>query len=513
MSRFPALLVALALVMGLAQALTITRVIQKPDGTPAAGATVIARALTADGALKEERRVTADARGVIAVEMAEETSPLFGFRAGYLLIIVPGCAVTLAELSPTESARPGRPDILRLFPAYRLRGTVRTAAGTPVAGAAVTVHMLGPNASLGFQTCLVNDPSARLTTPALTAVSGPDGVFLLPGLVIARPEIYRRDGGEAIPISVSARVAGAEGALAGESSLTFNPGPLRPGDRVRDNRIIVQPTLVLRGKVLHAVTGLPVAGASVRLSAPLDLIESRPPEVTKEDGAFECLDVPADARIFAVATHPQLASAWLRLTESAEGEERPRLNEQTTLLLRPLVKVSGVLLDPVTRRPPAAPVTVIATYDEGYHDGAISVGRASAVVRTGADGAFSFTTAIGGNTLYATGPGYRSAAGLLAVGVPQSGLEGVSIPLARERGLLCRLVTDTLTGLTVQARLPGADRNLGGVPSVKADGWWFYPLEEGMTVEARVLRYGMPVTPWTTLAVDDADWPVSIEVP
>ncbi|HOF86816.1 MAG TPA: hypothetical protein PLZ36_01760 [Armatimonadota bacterium] len=511
MSRIPALLAALVLTAGLAQALTITRVMRKPDGAPAAGAVVIVRTLTAAGALKEERRVIADARGAIAVEMAEETPPLAGFRAGYLLIAVPGCALTLAELSPAGDAPPGRPDTLRLFPAYRLPGTVQTAAGTPVAGAAVTVHVLGPNASLGFQTCPVNAPAARLSTPALTAASGPDGAFTLPGVVIARPEGYRRDGGEAIPISVSARAAGADGVLAGEARLTFHPGPLRPGDRVGENRIVAQPAMALRGTVLHAVTGLPVAGAAVRLTAPLDSIETRPPVVTKADGTFDCPDVPADVRIFAVATHPQLASAWRRLTEPAD-DGAPRRCAQTTLLLRPLAQVRGALLDPVTRRAPAAPITVIATADEGYHDGIVSVGRASVAVRTGADGAFAFTTAIGGTTLTAIGPGYRSAAGLLAVGVPLNGLEGVSIPLAREQGLLCRLDAETLAGLTVEVRLPGADRTLGGVPGVKADGWWFYPLADG-AVEVRVLRYGMPVTPWQALAVEEADWPVILAVP
>jgi hypothetical protein len=524
MSRL-VLLVSLLLATSLSQALTISRTLYKPDGKPAAGAGVLIRTLKADGTLKEDRRVTADAKGAITADVEVETMPAPMKRAGYLLITTPGCAVTLAELTlPEQSGGTGAafgrpadpPGTIRLLPAYGLTGSVRTAAGTPVPGAKLTVHALGANDPWGFQKCWVNAGAGRLVTPELTTVSGADGAFTLKGVVIARPAGSRgRDGGEPIPITVSAQATGPDGTLLGEARLTFNPSPLRPGDAVNENRITLLPALTARGKVLHAVTGLPVAGATVQLVAPLDVIGTRPAVVTQEDGAYEFLDMAADSRLFATATHPQLASAWLRLTEPApDGAPRPHPTKQTTLSLRPLVKVTGKLVDPITRQAPVAPLTILATYDEGYADGLVAVGRAGVAVKTDADGSFLLTTAIGGNTLFVTGPGYRGAARLLSVGVPAGGLEGVSIPLERERGVLCRFETPELAGLTAQVRLPGEEKALGRVPAIKADGWWFYPMPaDWAVIEMRVLRHGMGVTPWSILPLDPGQWPIAVKVP
>jgi hypothetical protein len=368
---------------------------------------------------------------------------------------------------------------------------------------------LGTGDSRTFPKCWVNATSMRLSTPELTALSGADGRFSLRGVVVSRGG---QSSGEPIPVSVLGQMAGADGPLAGEARFTLHPGPLQPGEHASDNLLTLAPTLTLCGRVVHAVTGLAVEGATVQLAAVLDAVTIRPPIVTKADGAFEFADVPADPRLFAVVSHLQLASGWLRLTDGDARTGATRLLPVPTLALRPLVTVSGRLRDPITDEAPAAPLTVVATYDEGFNDGFVQVGRASMAVKTDANGGFSLTTAIGANVFSANGPGYREAK-LLAVGVPAGGLEGVSIPLARQRGILCTLHADDLTGLTIQVRKPGSDVPRSA-PLIKPDGWWFCPLPDDWAgLELRLLRNGTEVLPWTAVPLDPAQWPVTMTVP
>lgn len=507
MSR-PILLLGLLLFgASLASALTVARTFLKPNGKPAAKATVILRALKPDGSLKEERRLTTDDKGAVTTDI--EVDPA-AKHPGYLLVYAPGCALTLCGLTPPSGAG----NTLRLLHTYTLSGMVKTPKGAPVAGAKVNLVALGANDPWSFGKYWMNASALRLTTPELTAVSNAKGAFTLKGVVIARPYGgHGHDGGEPIPISVAAQVAGPAGLLAGEAHLSYHPGPLQPGDKVEEYVVTLAPTLALQGRVVEAVSGLAVEGAVVQLAAPLDAVAALPPITTKADGAYAFSDVIADTRLFVVASHPQLASGWLRATEAGDTPDAIRLTPNTTLSLRPLTRVTGRLLDPITHQPPPAPLIVFATYDEGFSDGQVQVGRASMAVKMETDGSFALTTAIGGNTLTVIGPGYRAAARVLAVGVPATGLEGVDIPLARERGILCHFNAADLAGLVVQARKPGSDAP-HATPPIKADGWGFYSVPTDWAgIELRVLRNGAEVVPWTVFMLGAGQWPVEVKVP
>jgi hypothetical protein len=506
------------------RAMTISRTLLMPDGKPAAGAVVLARVLTPEGAVQEERRAVADAKGVFTLELTldpallPDASAPGGRQPGYLLVDAPGCALTFATLAaPAETGytgagprrMPAPPGTLRLGAGYALQGMVTTPAGTPVAGAAVAVQALDLRDLFGLGMVALNNAATGLATPGFTTVSDKTGVFRLRGVS------YVRGGGAStqlalaigalttVPAAVAARVASPIGVLAGEARLTYHLAPLEPGAAVDANVVHVLPVATVRGRVLHAITGAPVAGATVRLASAMHCVAGRLPVVTGADGVFRFDEVATETPVCVLASHPDLAACWAqplaKLGGVRDGEVR----------LRPWTTLAGTVAD-AHGTVPCSPVTVTAVYDEGYSDGTLHCGRYSASATAGPDGRFTLRTAAGANTVSLRAAGYRLDTRVQALDVPLTGIADCRLVPARERGFLIHFAP--ADGLVVQTRLPNGPP--GSTTPVPAGGWWFrLPRGAETALEFRVLRHDTEVLPWTPLTLDDKDWGREIKVP
>ena len=90
---------------------------------------------------------------------------------------------------------------------------------------------------------------------------------------------------------------------------TQTPGQTAP----RDQRPATKPgTGIIRGQVVDATSGAPIARASVRAFAP-ELRDNTPSAVTNDDGRFEMRDLPDEHRARLILGH--VVDAGVRAAE------------------------------------------------------------------------------------------------------------------------------------------------------------------------------------------------------
>ncbi|MHB9109145.1 MAG: HEAT repeat domain-containing protein [Armatimonadota bacterium] len=492
----------------LAAKMTINRQILLPDGKPAAGARVVIRTYTATEQFKMDTRVVTNANGVFTAEVEYETHPHPAFRSGYIIVDAPYCSLALMEFRPW-----GAGDPLRLSKAYTQSGTVVDLAGKPIANA--QIHIGSINDGGGFAWAM-NVPARGIKTPEFTAVSNEQGVFALRGITIERTAFVSCD------LWMQAEVDGQP--LRGAArSFSFWPQG-EPKDRLGLPAVFtLSPTLALRGRVLNALTGAPVAGASVKLDGYRpESFRSLLPVVSGPDGTFTFRSVPAAEQLFAVATHPQMGIGWKLVAkgEFDRGVTKPitTLPNEVVLSLHPMTTVTGRVIDRDTGQPPVpVKMAISVEYEGGYNDGRIALGRGATGTFMKPDGTFSLITATGANTFLVTGPGYWRDE-VVNADVEPDGTTEVILKVYREKGQLIRFegnAPDDLQRLNVSVRkVPdGQPVTVGGASGIQPGGYWFYsPRIAGDNAEYQVTRGGKVVVPWTRLTMTPADWPQVVKL-
>lgn len=402
--------------------LKVERQILLPDGKPAVGAQVLVRSLkSVDGTLLEDKAATTDAQGRVSTEIEMDNDgrddPVR--VTGYLEVDAPGAALTFENFGVWRGRRPENVAPLRLTQGYQVTGEVQRNDGQPVPGATITLHAFASN----WSPWRINYPGAGIVTPQASGKTGTDGTFSLRPVAINQQNYGNGDPTLRLNVSATATINGQ--AWAGQTEMwgrqmvgapappTPAPVPAPGGPASLDpmSTIPLYPTMDVRGRVLDAVSGAPVAGAGVSLmGSPNMVISTLAPVTTNTEGAFEFKGVPAVFQLFAQVTHPNLSEGWARI-----GEERLQvLNKNATetkvydgleVKLRPWATVSGHIVDVATGKAPLSPMSIESVYDEGYNDGDIGVGHSVVFGEAAPDATFTIKLPTGFNHVRVRGEG------------------------------------------------------------------------------------------------------------
>ncbi|MHB9132820.1 MAG: carboxypeptidase-like regulatory domain-containing protein [Armatimonadota bacterium] len=287
----------------------------KPDGTPAAGAKVLARTFagwtfTPGSKPRMTREVvyTADAQGQVTIGFPVEQATYQPFTS-YALIAAPGCAVTVMALSEFAGT-------ITLTPEKMLDVLCTKADGTAAAGAAISFVRIG-------ELYHFTNPLCGVATPALTFRCGANGVARVPILYLGK-------GNEIINRNVEAYVT-----LGGLVSGCAYPVLLPTAAKPEPFAVKLKPAVTLTGSVTTP-NGKPLAGAVVS-HATLPV----PPVTTNAAGGYTLAGIPMAAHNIErlLITHPDYAQA--QVIAEFPGPATP------AVVLQPLVKISGRVVDAV----------------------------------------------------------------------------------------------------------------------------------------------------------------------
>ena len=503
----------------------VQRRIVLPDGKPAAGAKVLVRVT---GKERADKRVVADEKGEIFVvfDIAAAPGQKEALASGYLVVDAPGTALSFEKFDNFLRRRDVEP--LRLSAGYEIKGRVLDGKGEPLANAQIALALFRDN----WSSLLVNVPTENIETPEATTLSRADGSFELRAVDLVEQTFG--NGDPPLRPTLIAR-ATRDGALLSGS---IEPFARKIGQTYKneppENVFRLRPTATVRGRVLDAVSGQPLAGAAIRLRAdpPDEVAATIKPTVSGADGRFEIEGVPGFFQLFALGARDNYADAWTRIGEERNritGDE-PQLYENIELQLRPLADVSGRVVDVATGQPPLAPISVSAIYDEGYNDGRIGVGRGAVTTRANADGSFAMKLPVGDNRVRARGAGYWEGGtdNVISLDIKPGDNPGQTIELRREKGFLVHFSAAEAQGkpdynydLNYDLHIRGAD---GKESSTNWSEWWYRALYKPEdTLEIQVTRtvegFQQEIVPWTKLVPNsptpaNADnWPREIFLP
>ena len=497
----------------------------KPDGTPAAGAAVLVRVLNSeDGSLREDRQLTTDAQGHVATEVTFATAPPPGLPLAYALIDMPDYALVIVYLVGDDSGRPGGrrqavPAKISLRPAYALTGVVVGPDQQPVVGAAVKVVTSGGG---GFTPPnRFNYPSANIVTPALCAVTDKEGRFTLRGMVPPEPGYH----GGILNVAVMAKQG--DTVLVGDGALNYN----LPPERLTERTITLVETTPLHGTVMDAVTGKPIRGVQVTLVP-------RPGAFNRQalylmvatsdaEGQYTFPGVPAIDEMIAMAAAPGYGQGWAKIAGDRNGPrakpaERP---QDYRISLRPMVTVSGKVIDAATGGLIGAlPLTLIATYDEGYKGLNLRTESRACEAPVAADGSYTLRVPAGPCTfrlaldrsLRSTGPmmpGFMGAFAYFTVMPDQAEVTaGANLPFAAQRPntvfLRLRSASDKADRAIVVLRVN--DKEVSCYP---VNGYYALSATPGALLTYRIERDKQEIVPWSELAVDKNNWVQELAIP
>jgi protocatechuate 3,4-dioxygenase beta subunit len=346
----------------------------------------------------------------------------------------------------TTGAPRDEPWILVLSPARAASGQVMDGEERPLAGVRVTVV-----ASPG--------KARRGTVEPVSATSGTDGVFRLPGLPAATP-------GEPATVDLEARKEGFIPLRVRRLAIPEGVGPVRLGT------LILTPGTVLRGRVTDSA-GQPLAEASVWLApdtgqsmAAIEALRrEEPTTVTDGEGRFRIEDLPLRQKVHLLfAREGYLSVPRLGLPLPHEGELRIRLERGVQLRGRVLGEGGEPLGEARVR-----------LHSEESPEGVVAVQRQAAegsqLVSTDAQGNFRITGVTPGRVrLEAQAPGYQPSPSMALDLPPEGVVEGVELVLQAGATLEGR-VTNTRGEAVAGARL-SRDRQ-----AAISDETGFYRLE------------------------------------
>lgn len=489
--------------IGLGDVLKVERQILLPDGKPAAQARVLVRTFGRQGQPVRETWLTTNADGVFAGQVDLESPQSPGERWGYLMVDTPGCALTFAEL-PTMPHFDNSP--LRLTPAYTHTVSVMDQGlKQPLEGARVFISGFTDGKIGGWA---VNVPNLGLTTEQLVGVSGKDGSLTFRGVDIERASFVRA--------GLIATAESSQGLMRGTAEPTFrstgSPAPAKPD---QPTVIWLNPSTSVRGKVVDAVTGKPVQGASIKLvSDPGIAAATMKRESSNDQGEFEFKDAPSALLLLVEVTHSSYGITWSRIGEERRAIGPIQQSGILTLSLRPWTEVAGKVVEEESGTPALTPIEVGSVYEVGYDNGGVRCGRGhSDVVALSSDGRFRLRLPVGSNRLWALGKGYRC---FLDLEAKANQTEEVEMKLRKVPGCLIRLTgnPETMKKCFIYIKMKyGREGSAGSYPQI-ADGYWFWPASNwGEKLQLRIeTNQKAEVLPWTELVADAAQWPFVVEV-
>lgn len=504
-----------------ADAVRISQTVLLPDGRPAVGARVTIRTVVSQtGTLKKELNVVTDATGAFStdVDVDKTDNPLQ--MKGYVIVDAPGNALTFENVGEVQRRSSSHEGPLRLTSGGVLSGTVTTQNKRPVADAIVTLHWF----SVGYTHWSLNDTGAGFATPGLIGKTASDGTWTMRPVAIEEQTFGNGKAFLHAELSATAKIG--SGTWAGSTELVPQtvgaPSPDRP-DPFR--QIVLYPTVTVRGQVVNAETGKPVAAAKLKLEAyPGRVVGTIPTVTSNAAGRFEFDDVPAVFELFVTASHPHLSQGWTRVTPQTPrmviDGTGPHTYDSILVSLHSCATVSGRIIENETGQPPSPAdlqnAILRAGYNDSFNDGDIRVGGFGVTTSVRPDGTFSFQTAVGANDIHLGRALYLAENRPLSLDVPAEGLKGFVLKVRKEPYFYVRFAVPDATRLketeVFMRREPtGEGSQVGGVPQ----GTWTWPAQNwGDKLEIRVTRGSYQtlheLLPWTEITASPTHWPLTI---
>ena len=501
----------------------ITQTLLLPSGQPAVGAKVEIRTVHDEtGALKKELNIVADATGTFSadVDLDRTTHPLQ--LKGYVIIDAPGTALAFESIDEVQGRSFRHEGLLRLRTGGILSGTVTTSERTPVANATVTLHEF----SVGPSYWRLNDAGAGFVTPEMVTKSASDGTWALRPVAIEEQTFGNGQAFLRAELSATAKVknetwAGSTELVPQEAS---TPPPARP-DPFR--QIVLYPTVTVRGQVVNAETGKPIAGAKLKIAAYPDSITVTIPAATSEPaGHFMFANVPAVFELFVTASHPDLSQGWTRITPETPrmviDGTGPRVYDNVLVTLHSTATISGRIIDTETGQPPS-PVglrsaTLYAYYNDSFNDGYIKVGGFGVRANIQPNGIFSLQTALGSNDIqincFPYGPDWSS----LHINVAADGIKNFVIKVHKMPCFYVRFAISSPSRLyETEIHIRKESTNDDFEEGSAEQGIWTKTAQHwGDKLEIRITHGNnqnlQELLPWTEITASPDHWPLIIPI-
>jgi|GEM_PF-2556217 len=553
MTRFVLTLTALCLLaasLASAADYVISRKVLLPNNAPAAKLPVVMR-LFDNGHPVSNILLHTDANGMLNYRITEATLAKIEYPFVYFYLgsaksafmisqidsqtLKPSTAADFlppmpAMLSPGSSQNPDPNAPIYLQPPYTQKGRVVDAKGQPVVGATVKIggaQIGGPfgDISGGFP---VNYPVEQISTPQMTAVTGANGVFNMPGLYVELGPGMMADR----TLCAVYAVKSADGkTLAGENPrflMYARSAEIEDKDETRW-KIVVEPTQRISGRVIDSITGQPVAGVRVSLRGRPDLLAGTcMPVQTDANGSYTFPSVPRCRALLAIAGRQgdNYTEGWIELPAGwsshrpNEPEPDTKPIENADIPVNPLVDVPIVLTDAETERVTGATVLMTIECDRGFMEGTnpdslvFDPTTYQCVVPPG--GKFTARIPVGPCTIIFAAPGYK---GFIRADIQPEDNPPIEAVVERLEGLLFQMQT-TNPQKFENLRLVFFNEETGESHTclgwqIRENGRWFFDCANLGPIYAwqvQVIRNGKEIVPLTKVP-NIGWWPITLIIP
>lgn len=511
----PALFLAVA-----AGAAKITAKYLGPGHQPAADLPLLYRITGWGGELESEFDVRTDKDGFITLRY--DTVEGINFD-GYQIITGPDGTL---HLRTREAWYRNYTSSVEAKFTFTIHGTVADADGMPVPGARVVLGGMILHRLRRDELMESNRPSARIATPALVVTTDENGAFSFPTMTSTR-----RATNPFTAAYLYARKEQGETVLAGEArvALTWRQSAQRQEFlEAEPARITMAPAETIRGTVVNSVTGEPVAGAAVCLVTPgyTSGNNANPAVQTNEKGEYILTGVLPDEKRLLLARKKGFGDGWADAAVT------------TDIILPPLVKVSGYIVDLRTAAPPPVRTRLMFFIGQEFVGRMTALGmRREYAEMNLQDGTFTVMLPVGPVSflIYPNSSAIEQADGLppLEEGtvlpdyrryycsgtIPPEGLEDIQLNVKRlpYYHIYVDAGQEGTGDCEIYFRKEGAE-HFGSSNIEITDGWWWWPAQTGWgeTMEVKVMRFDgtkpVDASPVYTIAASPDEGPFVIVV-
>jgi hypothetical protein len=365
---------------------SLAGVVRDSEGSPVAGATVVAGAFTDQ---PNHRVAVTGADGRFAFQSKQGDGKL-----AYVLAYKEGLAPASKFLSGGANGSPSDDTVITPAKAERFVGAVRDRGGAPIARATVRIrYMRGPKGRDDRNPIFENVLEGTSLESLFRTTTDEQGGFRFPAV----PPPHR------VVLAVSAN---GMGELSSEVPGDYEAGYIS-GTAARPARLTMEPEARIKGRVVTELPGVGVAGLKVALQSTNDSARFWRTTRTDAAGRFELRGLPEGGGNIFLVDHPNDGPWTYRAINNLALH--PGKTAEVTIELIEGALVEGMVVDAATGDP--VPGVFIGMYGPARPDS----GPAITSMKTDEKGRYRFRLPPGKTRLYTSGGLPRSYAGQIVV--------------------------------------------------------------------------------------------------
>jgi hypothetical protein len=367
------------------------------------------------------------------------------------------------------------------------------------------------------QTIKVNTGAPAISTPSMVTTTAADGTFVFRGVTAESL------GGFGMPylsgtapgmIVASVKVDGKT-KVGENTSFIFMPQPRDPVQKV-----LLEPTTSLSGKVINRVTGKSLNGVNVHVMAGRSLwSHTLPVCITNNEGEYSYPVISRAGSMYVLSnvngyTNGLVSVGAVGGSYRGNPQSLPEKITAPDIAMSPMGPVTTIkAVDAVTGKAPETTLRLGVIFSESIRDDIIGwIYGTTSYTNTKPDGTASSVMPIGNISISLFGQGYQCKT---TINVPAKGV--ITVPVDRRNGILIRFNAKNPDDLAnCRPHIHGGDgkelnSSINGAP-ISADGTWFFELwrPPAGPFSVQVIKNNQEIVPWTE--VKPEVWPNVIEV-